>query len=169
MIYISGQITGTDDYMERFAAAEKELADKGHYAVNPARYNAQLPSDAMDYYGYMRISLALLDQCSGIYMLDGWRDSKGARLEYAYAEAMGKEITYQTPPTTQEEKKYYYRINADFGDRSYLNYTPDSKQLFLNTKEETKRQKTKFTELEFATLAKRFHIQEDMFVKEEIE
>ena len=28
-IYISGAITGTDDYMERFAKAEKELTAKG--------------------------------------------------------------------------------------------------------------------------------------------
>ena len=44
-IYISGAITGTDDYMERFEKAEKELAEKGYSVVNPAKVNAQLPED----------------------------------------------------------------------------------------------------------------------------
>ena len=42
-IYISGAITGTDDYMERFEKAEKELTDKGYSVLNPAKVNAQLP------------------------------------------------------------------------------------------------------------------------------
>ena len=36
-IYISGAITGTDDYMKRFAKAEKELTEKGYSVVNPAK------------------------------------------------------------------------------------------------------------------------------------
>lgn len=35
-LYISGPITGTDDYMERFAAAQKELEEEGWSVVNPA-------------------------------------------------------------------------------------------------------------------------------------
>ena len=44
-IYISGAITGTDDYMERFVKAEKELTENGYSAINPAKVNAQLPED----------------------------------------------------------------------------------------------------------------------------
>ena len=36
-IYISGAISGTKDYMERFARAEKELTEKGWSVVNPAK------------------------------------------------------------------------------------------------------------------------------------
>ena len=44
-IYISGAITGIDDYMERFAKAEKKLTEQGYSVVNPAKVNAQLPED----------------------------------------------------------------------------------------------------------------------------
>lgn len=44
-IYISGAITGTDDYVERFAKAEKELTEQGYSVVNPAKVNAQLSED----------------------------------------------------------------------------------------------------------------------------
>lgn len=33
-IYISGAINGTDDYMERFAKAEKELTEQGYSECN---------------------------------------------------------------------------------------------------------------------------------------
>lgn len=35
-IYISGAITGTEDFRERFLEAEKELIVVGHDTVNPA-------------------------------------------------------------------------------------------------------------------------------------
>lgn len=44
-VYISGSITGTDDYMERFSKAEKELEAQGFGVINPAKVNAQLPAD----------------------------------------------------------------------------------------------------------------------------
>ena len=39
-IYISGPITGTSDYMERFEKAEKELIENGYSVINPAEVNA---------------------------------------------------------------------------------------------------------------------------------
>jgi len=164
MIYISGPITGTDDYMERFDAAEKMLAEKGCAVVNPARYNARLPEE-MEYKDYMQVSLALLGACDTIYMLKGWQDSKGARLEHAYAEAMGIEIIYQesTPP---EEKKYYWHLKGKFTCNTYLNLVIG---ICLSTKSESPNVRTKFTESEYKDLAKRFNFSEDMFVKEEIQ
>ena len=43
-IYISGAITGTEDFRERFLKAEKELIAAGHDTVNPARLNDIMPS-----------------------------------------------------------------------------------------------------------------------------
>lgn len=45
-IYISGAITGTEDFRERFLEAEKELIAVGHDTVNPARLNDIMPKDA---------------------------------------------------------------------------------------------------------------------------
>lgn len=91
---ISGAITGTDDYMERFAQAEKELTERGYSVINPAKVNAQLPDDTT-YDEYMKMSLTMLDMCDYIYMLAGWKNSNGAWLEYQYAKTLGKNIIFE--------------------------------------------------------------------------
>lgn len=93
-IYISGAITGTDDYMERFAKAEKELTEKGYSVVNPAKVNAQLPEDT-SYEDYMKMCFCMLDMCDNICMLKGWEKSCGANREYGYAMAKDIIIMYE--------------------------------------------------------------------------
>lgn len=83
-IYISGAITGTYDYMERFAKVENELTEQGYSVVNPAKVNAQLPEDT-SYEEYMKMSFCMLDMCNSIYMLKGWEKSCGANRELCYA------------------------------------------------------------------------------------
>ena len=92
-IYISGAITGTNDYLERFMKAEKELEAKGYTVINPAKVMDQLPT--MEYEEYMTISLVLLDMSEAIYMMKGWKDSKGANREYGYAIAKGKTMYFE--------------------------------------------------------------------------
>lgn len=93
-IYISGAITGTDDYMERFAKAEKELTEQGYSVVNPAKVNAQLPEDT-SYEEYMNMSFCMLDMCDSICMLKGLDKSCGANREYGYSLANDKIIIYE--------------------------------------------------------------------------
>ena len=93
-IYISGAITGTDDYMERFAKAEKELTEQGYSVVNPAKVNAQLPEDTT-YEEYMKMCFCMLDMCEAIYMLKGLEKSCGANREYGYALAKDMIIMYE--------------------------------------------------------------------------
>lgn len=90
-IYLSGAITGTNDYMERFKAAEEKLTQDGHTVFNPAAVNAMMPTGTT-YEEYMRVSFTLLDMCDAIYMMRGWQDSKGANREYGYALAKGIKI-----------------------------------------------------------------------------
>ena len=91
-IYISGAITGTSDFRERFAKAEREIAIEYDFAVvNPARLNDVMPKDAT-YNEYMKMSFALLGMCDTIYMLKGWEKSKGANREYGFAVARGIKI-----------------------------------------------------------------------------
>ena len=93
-IYISGAITGTTDYMERFAKAEKLLMEQGYSVVNPAKVNAQLPEDTT-YEEYMKMCFCMLDMCDSIYMLKGWGKSCGANREYGYAFAKDMIIMFE--------------------------------------------------------------------------
>ena len=36
-----------------------------------------------------------LIDCEGIYMLQGWEDSQGARIEHAVAKELGKAVFYE--------------------------------------------------------------------------
>lgn len=105
-IYISGAISGTDDFMERFAKAEKELAEQGYSVMNPAKVNSMLPKDT-SYADYMKMSFAMLEMCDGIYMLMGWENSKGANMEYEYAKLNHMVILYEQMkyPLKDDEKE----------------------------------------------------------------
>ena len=93
-IYISGAISGTDDYMERFSKAEKELAEQGYSVISPAKVNAQLPKDT-SYEEYMKMCFCMLDMCDSICMLKGFEKSCGANRELGYAMAKNMIIMYE--------------------------------------------------------------------------
>lgn len=89
-VYISGPITGTKDYLEKFEDIETALVlvHQGVEVINPAKVNANLP-ESTTWEEYMRMSLCMLSMCDGIYMMEGWQQSRGANLEYVYAKGMG--------------------------------------------------------------------------------
>jgi hypothetical protein len=91
-IYISGKITGTIDYIQRFESAEKALSN--YIVINPAKVNAQLPKETV-WEEYMKMSMCMLKMCNAIYMLKGWEDSKGARLEYEFAKSKNYKIFFE--------------------------------------------------------------------------
>lgn len=88
VIYISGAISGTSDYMERFEKAEAFLRGKGYKVINPAKV-IRLLDDVLDYEDMMDIDMMLIDRADIIFMLNGWHESKRANREYGLA--MGKE------------------------------------------------------------------------------
>lgn len=83
-VYISGKVTGTSDYVEKFAFYEKKLRDLGYEVINPVAFNALLPQD-LDYDDFMTVCYTLLSLCDYIFLIDDWVDSNGAKLELKYA------------------------------------------------------------------------------------
>ena len=92
-VYISGKITGTDDYIERFQEAEKRINDLIDVdVINPAKICSMIPKDAFTHNEYMELCMLLLSKCDYIYLMKGWEESAGANMEYGYAVAADKII-----------------------------------------------------------------------------
>ena len=98
-IYISGKITGTEDYEKRFAKAEAELEAKGFIVLNPVRtgkwLERYLAPEVPTWIQYMKQDIKAMMSADCIYMLKGYRESKGARLELFLAKVLKYEIIYE--------------------------------------------------------------------------
>ncbi|MHB1681612.1 MAG: DUF4406 domain-containing protein [Bacilli bacterium] len=92
-IYISGAMTGIEDlnYPAFFRAAALIRA-AGHEPINPAE---DAPA-GLTWHQYMRRALCLLCGADGVWMLPGWQQSNGARLEYTVACALDMPVTHIT-------------------------------------------------------------------------
>lgn len=93
-VYISGKITGDDNYLHKFAKAEIELRAKGYDVINPCDIGF-VYGKFLTYEQLMKIDLTMLEFCGAIYMLKDWKDSKGAQVELAKARADGLEVLYE--------------------------------------------------------------------------
>lgn len=108
-VYISGPIAGSATAREDFRSAERGINERGGYeAVNPfdvaplshsgqgcpSGYHPGDESQAHESSAcYMRTDLLALLSCDAIYMLPGWRESRGASVEHAVAVACGMDIS----------------------------------------------------------------------------
>lgn len=91
--YISGKITDNPNYEADFERAEMWLKLQGHEVVNPVKIYHSF--NCFTYAEFMKVDLVLLEMCEGIYMLENWKDSKGAKTELAVAKALGKEVKFE--------------------------------------------------------------------------
>lgn len=88
-IYISGSITQNAEYKEQFAKKAEELST-AYIVLSPLFISA-----ALEWKEYMKIDLAMIDVCDIVYMMKGWKESKGAKIEECYAQMRGKQIIYE--------------------------------------------------------------------------
>nr|DAF85425.1 MAG TPA: Nucleoside 2-deoxyribosyltransferase [Siphoviridae sp. ctzm5103] len=111
-IYISGKITNNANYKADFEAAELALKIAGFQPVNPAEEH--LP-DGATWADYMRHDIKLLCDCDAIYMLNGWRESAGAKIEHKLARDLGIEIIYEIkkPVYNTEYRHAQYMKNRE--------------------------------------------------------
>lgn len=88
--YISGKVTGLNDYREKFAEAENMLKED-YDILNPIKVVDTLPENT-PYEDIMSIAFAMIDICDCIYVMDNWRESPGAIRELNYACSKAKRI-----------------------------------------------------------------------------
>ena len=93
-IYLSGKISGTDlNYVRRlFNKVATTLQALGHEVINPLCNGL---SEAAPWEEHIAKDIINLIDCEGIYMLQGWEDSQGARIEHAVAKELGKVVFYE--------------------------------------------------------------------------
>lgn len=92
-IYLSGQISGDDNYFLRFLSYELKL--KKDYpdceVINPAKVGQTYPK-SFTYAQFISHDLMLLDSSDAIAQIPGWKKSTGACIEFGYAVAKGKKV-----------------------------------------------------------------------------
>lgn len=93
-IFISGPVSGTTDYMERFGNAQKYLESLGHSVINPMLVTSNLPEDTTQR-EYLSLDLIMLCMCDAVYMLKGYAKSRGALAELNTAKSVGCKIFYE--------------------------------------------------------------------------
>ena len=90
-IYIAGAITGHDlkERKETFMRWQKYFEEKGYAVVNPM----ELPHNHdKSWESYMKECIVALVDCKSIFLMNGWRKSKGAILEFRIARLLGLKI-----------------------------------------------------------------------------
>lgn len=86
-IYISGPMTGLPDLNRpAFNDAAAQLRAQGHEVVNPAEL-PEIPGGT--WVDCMKRDIPLLLECEAVHLLEGWRHSRSANLEYQVAFRLG--------------------------------------------------------------------------------
>lgn len=98
-IYVAGPMTGYPNLnFQAFHATAAALRSHGWHVENPAEINAE---PAAGWLTCMRADIARLVTCDAIYMLPGWKQSRGARIEHSLAVGLGLEVTYHHADGTE--------------------------------------------------------------------
>lgn len=92
-IYISGAITNDPGYKDKFKEAEEYLKDLGWKVVNPAELVKK--EESKKWSDYMREAVNLMTTCTAIYMLNNWKQSHGAIVEYQLATTLEYDFYYE--------------------------------------------------------------------------
>ena len=91
-VYIAGPMTGIEDFnYPAFNAVAKELRAAGWHVENPAEHGVV---DGAEWADYLYYDLGRLATCSALYLLPGWKTSRGAYLEFLVANTLGMTIGY---------------------------------------------------------------------------
>ncbi|WP_181799332.1 DUF4406 domain-containing protein [Kitasatospora acidiphila] len=92
-VYISGPMRGLPNFnYDLFNSVADSLRQSGMVVLNPAEnFDGDQSREISE---YIRADVQMLLKASMIFLLPGWQDSEGARLEYLVAKALGLEIVH---------------------------------------------------------------------------
>jgi hypothetical protein len=133
-VYIAGPMTGYEEFnFPQFFQAERELVALGHTPLNPAWNNGLNLEEAVEnanydgrsWQDYMRKDLNFLSQADAVVVLEGWKKSKGAKLEVHIARQL------DIPVMILEDGKLVPRIEV-LGIAGYARSGKDSVAQELN-------------------------------------
>lgn len=103
-LYLSGPITGVNNYRKNFEEAAQELRWRGYTdLINPAELCTVLPVEHTTYEQYMTMCMDLLGMADAVVLLPGWETSTGANREVGYA--LGTDKLIVELETMLEEKE----------------------------------------------------------------
>jgi len=121
-VFISGPMSGKPNYNRAaFFKAEEELEKHGYSVWNPAWL--AYPSDTEFTKDDMHIiDFAALRRCDAIYMLKGWKHSKGAQKECEYAIMRGLMIMYEGAHCWGNEPVFDQEFAYDEAIKNRTNY-----------------------------------------------
>lgn len=93
-IYISGPISGHDmeERRKAFKEIQEHLEAQGYEAINPMENG--LPAEATTR-EHMKRDIELLMTCDYIYMMRRWTHSKGCKVEFDVATAIGLPVFFE--------------------------------------------------------------------------
>ena len=98
IVYLSGPMSGVENYRETFEAAARELTAAGHIVINPAEILQVMPAGAADRADFLLIDLHLLASAEAMLLLPGWHVSRGCLAERAFCQAVGIPVHEYDPP-----------------------------------------------------------------------
>ena len=88
-LYLSGKITGKENYKEDFARERARLEAAGYAVCDPTAFD--FPEDVAWEYA-MKYGISEMLACDGVAVLADWQDSRGARIEARLAEKLGMPV-----------------------------------------------------------------------------
>lgn len=91
-IYLSGPITGNDNYLEQFAEAERLYTDLGYEVLNPTKLDD--PNNPPPWAECIIRDLGFVLVSDIVALLPGWHTSHGARIEVMFAIKLGKRFAF---------------------------------------------------------------------------
>lgn len=96
VVYLSGKYSGdVEENLKTARAKAIRLWEQGYTVLTPHLNTQNFEVDCLCVYDdYIAGDLVLLSRCDVVYMMEGWEESSGAKIERDYAKSRNIPIVY---------------------------------------------------------------------------